>query len=144
MQALLRSVANAFSAAEGAPVLAEFADELPSVHADGSEVRQAVVNLVTNALKHSPTESAVRMSAARRGDAVRVEVTDSGPGIPAEHLPHLWERFYRVPGDATQGSGLGLAIAKRLIERQGGRVGADSQLGRGSTFWFDLPTSPRT
>jgi signal transduction histidine kinase len=139
---LLHGVADAFTSAESVSVVAEVSADLPHALADRSEARQAVVNLVTNALKHSPAGIAVRLGARQLGDAVRVEVADAGPGISPEQLPLVWERFYRVPGDTSGGSGLGLAIAKRLIERQGGRVGAESELGHGSAFWFELPLAP--
>jgi signal transduction histidine kinase len=138
---MLGGIADSFSSAESVPVVAEADDALPLVVADPSEVRQAVVNLITNALKHSPAGGAVRLRARRCDAMVRVEVTDQGHGISAEYLRLVWERFYRVPGDTTGGSGLGLAITKRLIERQGGRVGAESELGRSSTFWFELPVA---
>jgi signal transduction histidine kinase len=135
---MLGGIVESFASAEAVPVVAEVED-MPRVVADPSEVRQAVVNLITNALKHSPAGGAVRLRARRCGAMVRVEVTDQGHGISADYLRLVWERFYRVPGDTTGGSGLGLAITKRLIERQGGRVGAESELGRSSTFWFELP-----
>jgi signal transduction histidine kinase len=139
---LLSSVADAFASAEAVPVVAEVPEELPRALVDQSEVRQAVVNLVANALKHSPAGGTVRLGARRRDGMIRIEVTDQGQGLSAEHLSLVWERFYRVPGDTTGGSGLGLAIVKRLVERQSGCVGAESRVGRGSTFWLELPIAP--
>jgi signal transduction histidine kinase len=139
---LLSGVADTFTSAEGVPVVAEASKEGPPAFADPSEVRQAVVNLVTNALKHSPAGGTVRLGARRRDGMIRIEVTDQGQGLSAEHLSLVWERFYRVPGDTTGGSGLGLAIVKRLVERQNGCVGAESHVGHGSTFWLELPIAP--
>ncbi len=72
------------------------------------------------------------------GDHVRFEVTDSGQGIPSQYADHVFDRYFRVPGSAPEGSGLGLAICKELIEAQGGTIAVDTELGRGSTFSFDL------
>jgi signal transduction histidine kinase len=139
---VLNDVADAFRSVEGAPVVLEVSQDLPTAYADPSEVRQAVVNLVTNALKHSPVGGTVLLGAQRHDSRIRVEVKDQGTGLPPRELTLVWEPFYRVPGDTTGGSGLGLTIVRRLIERQGGRVGAESEPGRGSTFWFELPTAP--
>jgi signal transduction histidine kinase len=137
--ALLHDVAEAFSADGPVSVIAETPPDLPPARADRSEVRQALVNLVSNAVKYSPPGGEVRLTAHASGSAIRISVADDGPGLAPEHLPLVWERFYRVPGDETRGSGLGLPIAKRLVERQEGCVGVDSAPGAGSTFWFDLP-----
>jgi signal transduction histidine kinase len=138
---LLRDVAEAFSADGSASVVAEAPPDLPPARADRSEVRQALVNLVSNAVKYSPPGGRVRLTAGASASVIRISVTDDGPGLAPEHLPLVWERFYRVPGDDTRGSGLGLPIAKRLVERQEGCVGVDSTPGAGSTFWLELPTA---
>ncbi len=120
---------------------------LPSVQADPRRIGQVVHNFVANALRHTPAEGCIRLSASGVQGAVRVEVADTGTGIPADHLPHLFERFYRVdPSRAreTGGSGLGLTIAKRLIEAHGGTIGVTSTLGEGSRFWFTLPVDNTT
>jgi signal transduction histidine kinase len=139
---VLNDVADAFKSVEGAPIVLVVSEDLPTAYADPSEVRQAVVNLVTNALKHSPVGGNVLLGAQRHNSLIRVEVKDQGRGLPARELSRVWEPFYRVPGDTTGGSGLGLTIVRRLIERQGGRVGAESEPGRGSIFWFELPIAP--
>lgn len=141
--ALVRSVAEAFAADESASLDLQLPADLPSAQADPDEVRQALVNLMDNAFKHTPPGGRVQVSARPDQDMVRIAVADEGPGIPPEHLPHIWDRFYRVPGDSTEGSGLGLAIAKRLVERQGGAVFVESEPGHGATFSFTLPAASR-
>jgi signal transduction histidine kinase len=138
---MLNEVAAAFSAADSAPLSVEVPIQVARAFADRSEVRQALANLVSNALEHSPSGRGVRLIVQQVGGMVRVSVADQGIGLSQEHLSLVWEPFYRVPGATTRGSGLGLAIVKRLTERQGGRVGVDSRLNEGSTFWFDLPVA---
>lgn len=110
--------------------------------ADPVRVGQVVSNLVDNALKYTQAGGRVRAWVRAEGGEIRVEVRDDGVGIPAEHLPHLFEKYYRVDRRAAQalgGAGLGLAICRTLVEAQGGRIGVESEVGRGSTFWFTLP-----
>ncbi len=110
--------------------------------ADPVRVGQVVTNLVDNALKYTPAGGRVHVGVLTAGCEIRVEVRDDGVGIPSEHLPHLFEKYYRVERSATQalgGAGLGLAICRTLVEAQGGRIGVESEVGRGSTFWFTLP-----
>ena len=100
-------------------------------------------NLLDNAIKYTPAggEVVVRVRAVP-GGRVRIEVEDTGAGIPRKDLPRIFERFYRVdPGRSRQqgGTGLGLAIAKHWVQAMGGRIGVESQLGHGSCFWFELP-----
>jgi len=105
-------------------------------------MEQAVVNLVDNAIKYSPEGSRVRISAATGDGALRVAVQDWGPGIDREHLPRLFERFYRVDkarSRAGGGTGLGLAIVKHIAQAHGGSVEAESLPGKGSTFTISLP-----
>jgi len=138
--ALLRSVADAFpDGTESAKLVVEPQPEPLRALADPDEMRQALINMLDNALKHTPPTKAVRLWARPEGDRVRLGVTDEGEGIPPEHLLRVWDRFYRVPGDSSAGTGLGLAIAKRLIERQSGSIAAESAPGVGSTFSFTLP-----
>jgi signal transduction histidine kinase len=136
---LLRSVADAFQDGESATLVVEPQADAPHALADPNEVRQALINLLDNALKHTAPAKTVRLWARAEGDGVRLGVTDQGEGIAAEHLQRVWDRFYRVPRDSSPGTGLGLAIAKRLIERQSGTVSAESTPGGGSTFSFTLP-----
>lgn len=116
--------------------------QLPLVQADADRVGQVLRNLVGNALRHTPANGSITVDVLAAPDQVRVNVIDTGEGIPSEDLPHVFDRFYR--GDRSRarssgGSGLGLAIAKSLIEALGGAIGVESQSGVGSTFWFTLP-----
>src|SRR5207302_11048098 len=99
-------------------------------------------NLVHNAIKFTPPGGRVEVRAGRESDAeLRILVADTGAGVPADELPRLFERFYKADRSrASSGTGLGLAIVKHVVQAHGGRVGAESQPGRGSTFWFTLPT----
>jgi signal transduction histidine kinase len=119
----------------------DIAPGLPLVEADPARLDQVLNNLVSNAIKFTPEEGhiALRAYPAPDGHSAVVQVIDDGPGIAPEHLPHLFERFYRVPGTKATGTGLGLAISKGLVEAMGGRIGVLSELGEGSTFWFTLP-----
>ncbi|HEV8634347.1 MAG TPA: ATP-binding protein [Chloroflexota bacterium] len=113
-----------------------------TVEGDPDRLRQAVSNLVDNAIRHTPSGGRVTLSAIREGGEVRVAVQDTGVGIAPEHLPRLFERFYRVDkarSRADGGSGLGLAIVKYVAEAHGGRVGVESAPGKGSTFTITLP-----
>ena len=98
-----------------------------------------VDNLVGNAIKYSPHGATIRVVTRRLGPSATVEVADDGPGIDAEALPHVFERFYRVPGSGSSGSGLGLALVKEIADRHGARVRVTSEAGRGSTFTVELP-----
>jgi signal transduction histidine kinase len=118
------------------------ADSAHSVTVDPEALRQIFTNLFDNALRHTPPGGRVRVLAAPAGDDVLVRVSDTGTGISAEHLPRIFERFYRVdPGRSRQegGTGLGLAIVKHLVEAQGGSVSAESELGRGTTILLTFP-----
>jgi signal transduction histidine kinase len=138
----LESLASAARQADVALDLAIPAD-LPEVVADAPRLRQIALNLLSNAVKFTRAGGRVTLRARAEGaDAVRVEVEDTGVGIPAEARPHLFQKFFRVQGGLTaaaKGTGLGLAIAKQLVEAQGGLIGVQSEVGRGSTFWFTLP-----
>jgi two-component system phosphate regulon sensor histidine kinase PhoR len=121
--------------------------ELPPVRADATRVESVVVNLLHNAIKFTPPGGriAVRIEPSRESDGpavVRVSISDTGVGIAADDLDRLFERFYKTDKSrASSGTGLGLAIVKHLVHAHGGRVGVDSEVGRGSTFWFTLPAA---
>lgn len=118
-----------------------------TVYADPSALEQILVNLVENAIKYGPPGGTVAVSAFEERDEIRIEVIDQGPGIPPEHRPRVFERFYRVdPGRARRegGTGLGLAIVKNLTESMGGRVGVEPREPHGSVFFVGLPYSART
>jgi two-component system phosphate regulon sensor histidine kinase PhoR len=119
-------------------------EDLPElfVRADRDAIHQVFTNLVENALKYAASGGKVFIGAAAREEGLEFFVRDSGPGIASEHLPRLFERFYRVDkarSNDAGGTGLGLAIVKHIILNHGGTVRAESQLGHGSTFYFTLP-----
>ncbi len=121
---------------------ADVPPDLPLVTADPHRVGEVLHNLINNALDFTPREGQVVVSVRPNGEWVNVQVHDSGPGIPPEHLPFIFERFYRVDPSrarATGGAGLGLAIVKQLVQAHGGRVWAESEPGAGATFGFSLP-----
>jgi len=105
------------------------------------ELAQVLANLLQNAVRYTPTGGRVRLAAARTPEGVAVRVANTGPGIPPDELPRVWERFYRVEKSrdrAHGGAGVGLAIVRQLVEEAGGRVGVASDAGW-TTFWFSLP-----
>jgi signal transduction histidine kinase len=115
---------------------------LPAVKADARRLGQILRNLLGNAVTHTPPGGTIRVRGRSAGGEVAVTVEDTGPGIAPEHLPFLFERFYRTDASrsrATGGAGLGLAIVKQLAVAHGGRVWVESEVGRGSVFGFSLP-----
>jgi signal transduction histidine kinase len=119
-------------------------DDLPAVYADPERVHQVLFNLLDNAVRFTPSGGRVTVTAHRGNGNVDVAVADTGPGIAPEHLPRLFERFYRVDSGRSRdegGTGIGLAIARSVVEAHGGRIWAESQPGRGSTFTFELPVA---
>jgi two-component system phosphate regulon sensor histidine kinase PhoR len=116
------------------------AEDLPAVQADSSRVQQVVVNLLHNAVKFTPVGGKITLSASQQGSTVIFSVQDTGIGISPDDLPRIFERFYKADrARATSGTGLGLAIARHLVEAHGGKIWAESELGKGSTFYFTIP-----
>lgn len=111
--------------------------ELPELDVDPVRIGEVLSNLLTNALRHTPSGGTVTVSAERSGDAVAFAVADTGTGIAAGELPHVFDRFVKTADSG--GAGLGLAIAKALVEAHGGSISAESQPGRGTTMRFVLP-----
>jgi signal transduction histidine kinase/CheY-like chemotaxis protein len=114
-----------------------------SVRADPTRFRQVLMNLIGNAIKFTPDGGEIRLSANRVEEVVRVEVRDTGLGIPVEEQQRIFEAFYRLgeTDKRTEGTGLGLAITRRLVELHGGNLGLESQPGAGSCFYFTLPAA---
>ena len=115
------------------------------VLADPEYIRLVVVNLIENAVKHSGEGTTVHVLLETAGDEVRLSITDTGPGIPEEDQPHVFDRFYRVDRARSKksgGSGLGLAIAREIVTAHDGRVELKSKPGHGSTFSIILPVVP--
>jgi signal transduction histidine kinase len=132
------------AAEQGITLSCSVAEELPSVNVDRDRIAQVINNLLGNALKFTPAGGSVqvRVTCAATENAVRVEVEDSGRGIPADKVDKVFDRLYQV--DETDrrdkgGLGLGLNLCQELVELHGGRIGVESTWGVGSRFWFVLP-----
>jgi len=110
------------------------------VHADRQRLRQVLLNLLSNAVKYNREKGEVSVSCTSSGPSLRIEISDTGDGIPPEKMPLLFSPFERLGADSTpiQGTGLGLAVSKGLTEAMGGRIGVDSRPGQGATFWLEL------
>jgi len=120
----------------------EIAEELPLVRADAQRLHQVFINLLDNAIKYTQYGGRVTVSAKDNGCELQVCVADNGPGVAPEHLPRIFERFYRVDKARSRelgGTGLGLSIVKHIVQAHGGRVWAESELDKGSAFYFTLP-----
>ncbi len=128
--------------AKGVLLSANLPRKLPLVSIDAHRISQILLNLIDNAITHTPKCGNVTVAAKILDSQVEVGVEDTGEGIPAEDLPNVFERFYRVDKSrarATGGAGLGLAISKSLVEAHGGKIGVESQIGQGSRFFFTIP-----
>ncbi len=120
------------------------ADDLPSIFVDGVEMQQVLVNLLDNAVKYSPSEARISLHVQAQPTEIHIRVSNPGPGIPAEELDRVFDRFYRVRtkhGRAIPGTGLGLAICKAIVEAHGGRIWAESRPGQETTIGFTIPVS---
>lgn len=144
--ALIAQVTDTIAGAlDDGPVIAVNADEVvPVISVDPMRIRQVIVNLVSNAVRYTPKDGRIEVTLRKVGRELELAVTDNGPGIPPEDLPHLFERFYR--GDrartrASGGSGLGLAIAKQWVEAHGGKIWAENLPEGGAKFTVRLPIS---
>jgi signal transduction histidine kinase len=118
------------------------AEDVPAVAGDENQLRQVISNLVDNAIKYSPQGGDVELRLHRNGQFARIEVADSGLGIPRDEHHRIFEKFYRLDPALTRGvngTGLGLYISKELVERMNGRISVDSEPGRGSTFVVEVP-----
>ncbi len=130
--------------AKGQALAMEIEPGLPQVSVDRDRIRQVLVNLLTNAHEYCPEGASILVTATGQGDGVQLAVSDDGPGMAADQLEHIFERFTRGDAGLTQhvgGTGLGLAISKSLVELHGGTISAESAAGHGSTFRVWLPTA---
>ena len=131
--------------AQGVAVAFEVTDA--QVVGDENRIVQVLVNLLSNAVKFSPRGAAITVCAQAVAGFVEVAVRDRGRGIPRSYQRSIFERFQQVEAsDSRQkgGTGLGLAISKTIVEQHGGTIGVESDVGRGSTFWFRVPAAPAT
>ncbi len=147
LPALIEEVSNVFRQSQNPraqEIVLDIAADLPSVRGDRAQVSQLLHNLISNALKYGAPGTEVTVSARRLGETlVGLAVTDRGEGIRPEHLPRLTERFYRVDSSRSRamgGTGLGLAIVKHIVQRHGGVLHIDSEVGVGTTVRVELPT----
>jgi two-component system OmpR family sensor kinase len=149
LKALMHSVQEKFNLLardKGIQLLADCPENLPVVVGDGDRLAQVLTNLVDNALKHTPAGGQVAMKARPSTDEIVIHVADTGAGIPSEALPNIFDRFYQAdisrPGIEKRGAGLGLAIVQEIVTAHGGRISVRSQVGKGTTFFVQLPISP--
>ena len=128
------------AASQDVAIVTTLDDDLPLVMADGEKLTQVFVNLVENALKFTPADGEIRIQAEPFDEYLQVKLEDSGIGVAPQHLPHLFERFYKVNRSRRDsGTGLGLSIVKQLVEAHGGRITVESKEGEGCSFTFTVP-----
>ena len=145
--ALLERSASAYTvraAEKGVTIQVESAPDLPTIDVDVERIGQVLANLLDNSLKHTPSGGSIRLLATAATEAVEISVQDSGPGIPPEDLPYVFDRFYRgkqTSGRILDGSGLGLAISRALVELHGGQMSVESGVGQGTTINIHLPVA---
>lgn len=142
-----RAVEGISPMARNSGVRIEVSKNSATVWCDELRLNQVITNLLTNAVKHSPPDSQVKVSLKKETstDVVRFEVKDFGPGIPADKLDKVFEIYEQLSvsnGKPAQGTGLGLAICKLIVQRHGGQIGVESKVAEGSLFWFTIPNSP--
>jgi two-component system phosphate regulon sensor histidine kinase PhoR len=141
MDAAAGTVAS-LAQSRGVELIREPTEEPLVIRGDRRQLEQALVNLLDNAVKYTDPPGRVVLSIRRRDREVHLEVSDTGVGIPEEHIPRIFERFYRVDKARSRqlgGTGLGLAIVKHIVQAHGGRVEVESTPGKGSTFRVVLP-----
>jgi signal transduction histidine kinase len=135
---------RAGAAEKGLSMATDLEAGLPTVNIDFLRIKQVMLNLLQNAIVHTPAGGSITVGAARKDDMVEISVTDTGEGIPAEELENIFERFHRVDKSRsrqTGGTGLGLTIAKSLVEAHKGTISVQSEPGKGSCFSFTVPVS---
>lgn len=115
------------------------AGSLPLINVDVQKTSGVLINFISNAVRYTPIKGIIRVEVSKHGNDIEFRVSDNGKGIIDEDLKNIFKRFKRAKNDITKGTGLGLAISKEFIEKQGGRIWANSKLGKGSTFGFALP-----
>jgi two-component system sensor histidine kinase ResE len=148
--ALLRGIVEKFTpqaGKAGVDLNLNMPDNLPILTADGDRLAQVFTNLVDNALKFTPVQGQVTLSAKMAGAEMELSVADTGIGVESEALPRLFDRFYQADpsrtGGEKHGAGLGLAIVREIVQAHGGKIGVQSQAGHGTTFTIQLPLQPK-
>ncbi len=145
LAALCREVVEEQRLLSGRLIELELPPEPVILRLDHQRMSQVVTNIVSNALKYSPTDLPVKVRVDQRDNVAVLQVSDAGPGIAADQQTRIFEPFYRTPeaqGSSKRGSGLGLAICKDIVEQHDGRIWCDSCVGKGSTFVVELPLLP--
>ncbi len=148
LDSVLRHVLDTFQeqiAQKGLQVRLDLADPLPTVHGVAKQWTSLWSNLISNAIKYTPAGGVIEISLKQAGHQLVGQVRDSGIGIPAESLPKLFTEFFRAPNAKEMGlpgTGLGLAIVKQIVDKAGGQITVESQVGQGSTFTFKIPVQP--
>lgn len=119
------------------------APDLPTIEGDAQRLERVLANLIGNAIKYTPSDGSVEVRVAEAKQNLTISITDTGIGIPEEHIPHIFNRFYRVPreNESIDGTGLGLSIVKAIVEKHNGKIEVKSTIGQGSTFMIILPIS---
>ncbi|MGZ8445688.1 MAG: HAMP domain-containing sensor histidine kinase, partial [Candidatus Binatia bacterium] len=130
--------------AQGVILSAEVSLHEVSVLADHDRIRHVFSNLIGNAVRHTPKGGSITLGAEGVDGSVRFTVADTGTGIPKEYQERIFEKFYRAPESGPRGTGLGLYIVKEIIRAHGGEIGVESEPGKGSRFWFTLPSASKT
>ncbi len=137
-EAALQSVGTQ-AEVKGVALAVHVPKDLPCLRADRGQITRILVNLLNNAIRHTPSGGQVTVTAQPETDHLTFHVVDTGVGIPAEYLPHIFERFVQVPGATRGGAGLGLSIAQSIVRAHGGAIRVESEPGKGSDFAFTLP-----
>jgi signal transduction histidine kinase len=134
-------VMRPIAAAKSIAVDCRVADDAGRIDVDRERLVQVLSNLVGNAIKFTPVGGRITVAADRAGDRVRFAISDTGPGIAPEEIPHLFDRYWQSAKNARLGAGLGLFIVKGIIDAHGGSIWVESQPGHGTTFYFTIPAS---
>ena len=127
---------------QGLPLTCDLPEEMPAVTGDPERIQQVIINIITNAIKYNKPQGSIAITGGVEAGQVFLRVEDTGIGVPKADLERLFERFYRVDKARSResgGTGLGLAIAKQIVETHGGRIGFDSEYGKGSIVTLYLP-----
>jgi signal transduction histidine kinase len=127
---------------KGLQLKSELPTDLYAVFVDRHRILQVFANLIGNAIKFTPSGGTITVRAEQFEEDIQFSVEDTGPGIPKEEIPHLFDRFWQARKTARLGTGLGLFIVKGIVEGHGGRIWVESELGVGSRFHFTLPMKP--
>jgi signal transduction histidine kinase len=145
VQSLVQEAVDAatpLATANNLAVHREVAPDVPRVSADRDRVLQVFANLIGNAIKFTPRGGQITVRAEIDGPVVKFAVCDTGPGIPPQHLVHVFDRYWQAKSTAKLGTGLGLSIAKGIVEAHAGRIWVESEPGHGASFIFTLPAAP--